>query len=340
MDDEVVSNKHFNLEDIARLSGVSRSTVSRVINEHPNVSEKTRQRVLQMIDRYDFHPNLAARALVTQKLNVIGILIPHIVSKVFSDPFFPLLLQSITNTANQCGYSVTLWLTSIEDDNDNILGRVVNHRLMDGLIVASMVVDEPFIRKLDERGKPFVIIGSPNQSDPHVSYVDVENEIGGYLLTQHLITRGYQRIGHIPGLEKLHSSNDRQKGYLRAIQDAGLSAVIAPPGNFTKDGGYRSMQYLLEQKVDAVFCASDVMAIGAIEAIKAAGRCIPDDIAVGGFDDIHQAAVTNPSLTTVHQPITQLGEAATEGIIGILDGRVMAGFQQILPVELIIRQST
>lgn len=339
MDDELVSSKHHNLEDIARLSGVSRSTVSRVINQHPNVSEKTRQRVLQVIDQVDFHPNLAARALVTQKLNVIGILIPHIVSKVFSDPFFPLLLQSITNTANQMGYSVTLWLTSTEGDSDNILGQVVNHRLIDGLIVASTVVDEPFIQKLDERGKPFVIIGSPNNLDPYVNYVDVENEIGAYRLTQHLIKQQRRRIAHIPGLEKLRSSRDRQTGYLRAIHEAGLEAIIAPPGNFSEAGGYRSMQVLLDQQVDAVFCASDIMAIGAMRAIRAAGFCVPDDIAVGGFDDIHQAALTNPPLTTVHQPILRLGEVATEGIISILDGRVEAAFHQILPVELIIRQS-
>ncbi len=329
---------HLRLEDIARLSGVSRSTVSRVINQHPNVSAKTQRKVLAAIEQYNYQPNLAARALVTQKLNVIGILIPHIVSDVFSDPFFALLLQSITATANQLNYGVTLWLTSTENGT-NTLDRVLNNRLLDGLIVASAVVDKQFLGKLEERHRPYLLVGHPDPA-AGASFVDVENEVGGQVLTEHLINQGYRRIGFIPGRKELASSQDREQGYTKALTEANLPVIIGPAGNFTEAGGYEAMQSLLPRDVDAVFCASDLMAIGALRAIKEVGLCTPDDIAVGGFDDMQLAKTTDPPLTTIRQSIDRLGEVAAEGIIDILENSEKTLFQRILPVELVIRNST
>lgn len=332
----------FNLEDIARLSGVSRSTVSRVINNHPNVSSRTRQRVEEVIERYNYQPNAAARALASQRSNVIGVLIPHIVSAVFSDPFFPLLLQSISSFASQLDYDVTLWLTSTEE-NGNILNRVLGNRLLDGLIVASAVVDDPILEKLQERGKPFVLIGHPSVHHyTSANYIDVENEMGARLMTEYLIKSGRRRIAIIPGRDELPSNQDRLVGYANTLEEYDIPAdpnLVGPFGNFTEVGGYQSMKHLLNQNIDAVFCASDFMAFGAIRAIREAGLRIPDDVAVAGFDDMPGTESHHPPLTTVRQPIGQLGTKAAQILIDILEGNIEQPYQELLPVELVIRES-
>lgn len=334
---------HLNLEDIARLSGVSRSTVSRVVNHHPNVSDRTRQRVMQVIEQYKFSPNPAARALALQRSRVLGVLIPHIVSDLFSDPFFPTLLQGATVQAHTADYSITLWLTGNTTDDQNFYHQALNHRLSDGLIVVSAVLDELLMKRLNESGKPYILVGRPPAGHDEANFVDINNVDGAYLLMRHLIERGYKRIGIIPGREGLTSSQDRLEGYRKALSDAGLPfdrKLVAPSGHYTEGGGYHSMAYLLTQDVDAVFCASDVMAGGAIRAITESGLRVPNDVAVAGFDDIPAAKRTNPPLTTVHQPIQQLGAAAAEGLINLLEGRQEAPYHKLFPVELIVRAST
>lgn len=333
--------KNLNIEDIARLSGYSRSTVSRVVNGHPNVSEQALKRISAVIEQHNFKPNPAARALASQQLNIIGILIPHIVSEIFSDPFFPLLIQAITTTANQHDYGVTLWLSSAEVDRSTFYNQVFNPRLADGLVIASAVVDYPFLDKLDSVGKPYVIVGRPNVRAEQTNYVDSDSVQGGYLVTRHLIEQGYRRIGLIPGLQKLTPSQDRERGFRKAMEEAGLATdFIGPPGNFSEMGGFTSMQHLLGQKVEAVFCASDSMAVGAMRAIRAAGLKIPDDVAVAGFDDIGIASVTGPPLTTVRQSIKDLGSSAVEGLLRLLKDKVEAPYQRVFPVELVVRKST
>ena len=337
------SGSNLRVVDIARLSSVSRSTVSRVINNHPNVKESTRQRVLEIIKQYEFKPNLAARALVSNRTRVIGILIPYSVSDIFTDPFFPILIQGITTAANRQNYSVTLWLSSSEVEKDEFYDQVLGNSLTDGIIITSAVVDYPLLEKLEDQGKPCVFIGRPIVEQEHVNFVDIETVQGAEMLVQHLIDRGRQRIGFIPGLQLLPATHDRQTGYLQTLEKAGIPfdpALIAPPGDFREQGGYESMQVLLEQKVDAVFAASDVMAMGAIRAIQAANLRVPEDIAVGGFDNIPLAAIHNPPLTTINQPISQLGAAGTTGLIQLLEHTAEAPIHEVLPVELVVREST
>lgn len=329
----------YNLEDIARLSGVSRSTVSRVVNNHPNVSERTRRQVMEIINKYSFQPNNAARALASQRSKVIGILIPHIITHIFTDIFYSLLLEAISKRANQLDYGVTLWLSVTLD---GMIERVLSNRLLDGLVIAAAMADASFVELLDKRGKPYVLVGHPMVENKQAYFVDVENETGGRLMTRHLLAGNRQRIGMIPGRKDFVSSQDRENAYRKAMIEADKfdAALIGPAGNFTEMGGYQSMRYLLRQNVDAVFCASDVMAIGAMKAIKEVGKRIPDDIAVGGFDDMTIASQSDPPLTTIRQSINLLGATATETLIRLLEGRTDVPSKQILPVELIVRQST
>lgn len=331
------------LEDIARLSGVSRSTVSRVINQHPNVSETTRLKVMEIITRYNFKPHPAARALASQRSNIIGILIPHIVSDLFTDPFFAILLQGITTAANSLSYSPILWLTSANVDENTFYEQVFNDRLADGIVVASATVNASFIERLDRRGRPYIIVGRPFTAHKRINYVDSENEWGARMMVEHMIQRGRRRIGMITGRSGLTSSHDRLQGYISALQHADIPIdmrLITPAGDYTEASGYAGMKLLLQHRVDAVFAANDVMAASAMRAIKEAGLRVPDDIAIGGFDDMGFALTTEPPLTTVQQPISLLGDTAVHGLIGLIENKAESPFQQMLPVNLIVRQST
>lgn len=332
-----------NLEDVAQLSGYSRSTVSRVLNDHPNVSERARREILQIIEQYNYRPNHAARALASQRYKVLGVMIPHVVSDVFSDPFFPRLLQAITYEANERGYSVTLGLMSDERDYSAFYDHMFHNGLSDGYIIASATFDDVLIAQLQMQTKPYVVVGQPPQSLGDATFVDSMNEDGAQLIVQHLIDRGYKRIGTIPGRLGLMSTQHRLDGYKQALHEAGIGVndkLIAPHGSYTDSGGYEGMKYLLAQGVDAVFCANDLMALGAIRAIEEAGLRIPQDIAVCGFDDLPFAATTRPSLTTIRQQIEDLGTLAAHSLISILEGHQEASFYRRLPVELVIRDST
>jgi LacI family transcriptional regulator len=330
--------KKLSVHDIAALSGVSAATVSRVINGYEHVSDKTRQRVLEVIERYDYQPNTVAQALARQSSRVIGILVPELVSEVFADPFFANLIQSITYSANHLDYDVTLWLTSTED-NSRVFNRVLNDSLSDGLIIAETSINPMVTELLDRKKKPYMLIGRPIGRGKAVNFVDSENLQGAYMMTQYLIEQGYQRIGIIPGREDLPSAIDRIAGYREAIEEAGLPEIIAPSGRYTKNGGYKSMVYLLQQDVDAVFCSSDLMSVGAIQAIHEAGLNVPDDIAIGSFDDMPNVQDIQPALTTIRQNLPAVAQMAVEGLVGILEGEIETPFRQVLPVEIVIRES-
>lgn len=331
------------IEDIAKLSGYSRSTVSRVITGHPNVSERARVKIQQVMAEHNYSPHPAAQALASQRSRVISVLIPHIVSELFSDPFFPTLLQGATLQARKMGYSVTLWLTGESTDEASFYNDALTNRLPDGLIIASAVLDETVMNRLNNCGKPYILIGHPPSNHDECNYVDVDNIEASYQMVRYLIGRGYQRIGVIPGRDGLMSSADRLAGYKKALLDCGLSldeTLIAPSGHYTEMGARSSMEYLLQQQVDAVFASSDMMAIGAMRLIQDSGLRVPDDIAMAGFDNIPLAARTVPALTTIQQPIQQLGAAAAEGLINILEGRQVPPVRMAFPFELVVRAST
>ena len=335
--------KDLNLEDIARLSGVSRSTVSRVINDQEYVSPKTREIVLEVIRKYGYQPNLAARALVSQRSKVIGILIPHDVSDLFTDPFFPTLLEGITLTSNQMGYGVTLWLTTAQIDHPNFYASAFNNSLIDGLLIASHTFTSNFLDWLRQFPKPIAFVGAAPASMPDVSYVDVDNAGGAIIAINHLLDQGCQRIGIIEGRSEQVASQARTQGYIRALEAAGIPVeeeLIAHNGNYTESGGYHCMQTLLKHGVDGVFTASDMMALGAMRAIREAGMDVPRDIAVIGFDDIPYAALSTPPLSTIRQPISLIGAETARVLIEFLEHDEPTPSHTMLPVELVVRESS
>lgn len=328
------------LEDIAKLAGVSRSTVSRVVNQHPNVRPAVRKRVQEVIQTTGFHPNAAARTLASQRSSMLGLVLPRSVSSFFSDPYFPRLTQGIAQACNQFDYALALFLVGTKEDEQKIFPRVSRKGLLDGLLVQSGQLGDVLIDRLVSTNIPLVIIGRPFQTE-NVSYIDVDNVNAAYNAVSHLIRVGHQRIGLIGGAANSTVSLDRKDGYIKALLERGrdLDAALIAEGDFTEASGYYAMQQLLPARPDAVFVASDLMAIGAMRAVREAGLMIPDDIAFVGFDDLPLATIPSPTLTTVRQPIVQFGMQAVEILIDLIENGISPARRFIMDTELIIRES-
>jgi len=331
---------YLTLEDIARLSGVSRSTVSRVVNDHPNVSPEVRKRVLDVIQNTGYQPNAAARALASQRSWMIGLILPRSVSSFFADPYFPRLTQGIAQACNQYNYSLGLFLVATKEDEQKIYSRVSRKGLLDGIIIQSGQIGDRLIDRLVNSSIPLVIAGRPFQPNG-LSYVDVDNVSAAYNAVSHLIRLGRKHIATITGTSNSTVSIDRKEGYLRALIDRGINVdeSLIVEGDFTEVSGYEGMQQILPARPDAVFAASDTMALGAMRAIRDADLRIPEDIALVGFDDLPLASQSDPSLTTVRQPIIQFGFQAVEILIDMIDNGLKPARRIIMETELIIRKS-
>jgi LacI family transcriptional regulator len=328
------------LEDIAQLAGVSRSTVSRVVNQHPNVRASVRKRVLEVIQSAGYHPNAAARTLASQRSWMIGMVLPRSVSSFFTDPYFPRLTQGIAQACNQYNYTLSLFLIGTHEDEEKIYPRISRKGLLDGILVQSGQIGDQLIDRLLSSNIPLVTAGRPFQSSD-VSYIDVDNINAAYSAVSHLVRLGYQRIGTITGLADSTVSVDRKEGYLKALTERGrdVDSNLIAEGDFTEAGGYYAMQRLLPARPDAIFAASDMMALGAMRAASDAGLRVPDDIAFIGFDDLPLATLPKPQLTTVRQPIYQFGFKAVEILIDLIENGLKPPRRIIMDTELVIRDS-
>jgi LacI family transcriptional regulator len=331
-----------NLEDIAAKAGVSRSTVSRVINRASYVSEATRERVMAVIEREGFSPNPAARALVTQHHQVISVVIPQIPSVLFEDNFyFPALLQGVSSAAHEKDYAMMLWLGLPEQDDEQFYRRLEQNRLVDGAILASTPSKNLLIDRYLETNKPFVMVERPGHDYDRISYVSIDNLNASYELVTYLVKLGRQCIGHVTGNLAIADGRDRLDGYKLALSQAGLpfDKRLVVEGNFTQQSGYDGTKILIEQGVDAIVAASDIMARGVLMALHELGVQVPGDVAVVGFDDLPTALRTSPQLTTVRQPVEEKGARAARLLIDLIEGRLESPQQILLPTELVIRES-
>ncbi len=328
------------LEDIAKLAGVSRSTVSRVVNDHPNVSEGVRKRVKEVIISTGYHPNVAARTLASQHSWMIGMVLPRSVSSFFTDPYFPRLTQGIAQACNQYNYTLGLFLVGSKEDEEKIFPLVSRKGNLDGILFQSGEIGDQLIDRLINSNIPLVIVGRPFHTNG-VSYIDIDNITAAYNAVSHLIRLGYKRIGTITGLTSSTVSIDRKEGYLRALTERGrnVDESLIIEGDFTEAGGHYAMQQLLAAKPDAIFAASDLLAIGAMRAVREAHFNIPDDIAFVGFDDLPIAKLPDPQLTTIRQPIGQFGIKAVEILIDLIENGINPPRRIIMDTELVIRAS-
>lgn len=329
------------IKEIAKIAGVSRSTVSRVINNDPNVSRRTRSKVQEIIDELGYQPDPVARSLIGGRSRVIGLAIPMAFSSLYSEPFFSILAQGISSTCTANNYTLMLWI--IEPDYEKRTNNdIINNRIIDGIIVASSMIDDPLIESLITKKVPLVVIGRHN--NPNVSSVDADNIHGSIMAVRHLVEVGREKLATVTGHMDRYSGRDRLIGFKRGLQENNLPIVedrIAY-GDFTEKKGYLQTKLLLSQaEFDGLYVASDMMAFGAIRAIQETGLRVPEDISVISFDDIPAAARFHPPLTTIRQPIHQIGAIAAQTLIDQLETRDTTTPRRIiLPTEIVLRQST
>jgi LacI family transcriptional regulator len=335
-------NRSPTLEEIARLAGVSRSTVSRVVNDHPNVRNGVRERVWEVIDETGYQPYAAARSLVTRRSRIVGVIIPEAVTTLFTDPFFSHLLCGVTQTCNSKRYDLMLSLFNHPAGQKEMYRRVVRSGHLDGVVVASTRVDDPLIARLLEDGVPFVTVG--RHPDERVHYVDMDNVAAARMAVEHLIRQGHRRIATITGPLNMTTGEDRLAGYRQALEAYRLPVEddLIVEGDFAEASGMAAARRLLSLSVTAIFAASDVMAVGALKVLREADARVPQDVALVGFDDVPLAAAVEPALTTVRQPIEQMGSMSADLLLNLLENppdEQAPAHRIILPGKLVVRGS-
>ncbi|MBO0871292.1 MAG: LacI family DNA-binding transcriptional regulator [Micromonosporaceae bacterium] len=326
------------LEGVAVRAGVSRATVSRVVNGSTTVAPEIRETVLRAVQELGYVPNQAARSLVTQRTNSMALVFPEAAARVFSDDeLFPGLVLGVSQELEAADQQLVLMMASSVASHSRI-ERYTTAGHVDGVMLASMHGADPMPMVLQRREIPVVVNGRAMGSST-VPYVDVDSRAGAAEAVRHLIDAGRTRIGTIAGPQDMVAGIDRLAGY-RSVMRASHRRSLVALGEFTRESGLVAMRQLLadEPDVDAVFVASDLMALGALRALAEAGRRVPDDVAVVGFDDFELARYADPPLTTVRQPIIELGRTLASQLL-----RLVAGEQiepaVVLPTSLVVRGS-
>jgi LacI family transcriptional regulator len=311
--------------DIARLAGVSKATVSRVLNQKPDVNPATREHVLRIVEEHGFVTSIAASGLPRKRNRLIGSLIPSL-----SWPLIPDLMHGIGEVMGDTSYELILYSIAEmnhEKDRSDIIDRIMGTRLAAGLLAVFPGASRNHLAQLHSANFPVVLIddqGIPPEGTP---WLTVDNYQGAYDATRHLIGLGHRRIAHIQGPLKYLVSHDRYQGYYDALHEAGiaLDPALVMEGDFTlQSGAGRTcanafLTLPAEQRPTAIFAGSDYMAYGAIAAVQQHGLRVPQDVAVVGFDDNPSSAEMQPALTTVRQPFYEMGQRACKLLLALVD---------------------
>ena len=330
------------LEEVASRAGVSRATVSRVVNGSPKVSADIRRAVEAAVLELGYVPNRAARSLVTRRSGSIGVIIAEPTNVLFSDPFFPRLLRGISAALTARDLQLVLLMPASPSETDRTADYLAAGHV-DGVLVVSLHDNDPLPLRMAEAHIPMVL--SPRPRRPmSVSYVDVDNRGGAHSAVAHLVESGRRVIATITGPTDMAPGVDRLTGYRDALVDAGLGTdpELEVVGDFSHAGGASAMERLLAARpdIDAVFAASDLMAAGALTVLTAAGRRVPGDVALVGFDDSPVATTTQPALTSVRQPVEEMGHEMARLLIDAVEGGDLVPRRVILATQLIERASS
>lgn len=326
------------INQVAAAAGVSRSTVSRVVNGSTAVSPEALEAVRHAIAELNYVPNRAARSLASRQTLAIGLVIPEDTNRFFGDPFFASIVSGINSRIVQSDYVLNLFIAS-----NDAAGKMISYvegGNVDGAIVASHHTSDTFIDRI-AASVPVVYGGRPVRRSDESYYVDVDNVRGGRAATDHLVTRGCRRIATITGPATMPAGVDRLDGFRQALVAAGLREHAVEDGGFTSNGGAEAMQRILdaaERPPDGIFIASDLMARGALTVLARRGLRVPEDIAIVGFDDSPVATAVTPQLTTMRQPSFDQGQAMATVLLDVLGGGSPSRVT-ILPTELMIRDS-
>jgi DNA-binding LacI/PurR family transcriptional regulator len=329
------------LEEVAQAAKVSRATVSRVVNGDRRVRDATRTAVEAAVRDLGYVPNRAARSLVTRRNGSVGVVIPEPTAQLFGDPFFPRILRGIGDALAEEEMQLVLLMPQVRADELRV-GRYLAAGHVDGVLLVSLHGPDPLPEELRDRGIPVVVGGRPPSAG--ITYVDVDNLRGAAAAVQHLLADGRRQVATIAGPQDMPAGSDRLAGYHEALGSAGLpvNEQLIEIADFSLEGGRSAMERLLTRApgLDAVFAASDLMGVGALSALQSAGRSVPHDVAVIGFDDSPLAAQAQPPLSSVRQPIEEMGREMAQLLIRMVTSRERVARRVILATELVIRASS
>ncbi|CAM5448582.1 LacI family transcriptional regulator [Streptomyces avidinii] len=329
------------LEEVAVRAGVGRGTVSRVINGSSKVSGHTRAAVEAAVAELGYVPNRAARALAANRNDAIALVVPEPEARFFAEPYFAGIVRGVGAALAETDVQLVLTLAGNERERRRLAQYLSGHRV-DGVLLVSVHAEDPLPELLAELGIPTVLSGRRSAAET-LPWVDSDNLAGGAGAVRHLLDRGRRAIATITGPPDVYGARCRLDGYRRALAAAGhpVDELLIADGDFTEEGGRRAMRELLERRpgLDAVFAASDVMAAGARRELRAAGRRIPEDVALVGFDDSVIARHMDPPLTSVRQPVEEMGRTMARLLLARIAGEERDA-AVVLPTELVVRESS
>ncbi|QMW66200.1 LacI family DNA-binding transcriptional regulator [Mumia sp. ZJ1417] len=338
------AGKRPTLEQVAALAGVGRGTASRVINGSPSVAPQTRDAVMKAVAELGYVPNQAARSLVTRRTGAIALVISEPEERLFSEPFFAGVVRGISQVMDERDRQLVLVLVHGPAERRDEPAAYLSPQHVDGALLLSQHEGDDLPQQLRDRGLMLVHGGRPPGVEG-ASYVDVDNVGGARAALRHLLERGRHRVATIAGPPDMQAGRDRLRGYREALEAGGIAydPSLIEQGDFTEPGGWQAMRRLLARHpdVDAVFAASDPMALGALRALREAGSAVPADVAVVGFDDSPMAAMSDPPLTTINQPADVLGREMAEMLLAALaDPENDEARSLVLPTSLVVRGTT
>lgn len=326
--------------DVAKKAGVGIGTVSRVLNNSPHISPQTRQKVLDAIAELKYQPHALAQGLARKRTNTVACIVPF-----FTEYFYMELLRGIQRQISAFQYDLILYSVDSIHKKEMFLRRALKERKTDGVLLVSLELTDEYVRKFEDARLPLVLVDAFH---PSVDCITVDSVDGAYRATAHLIGLGHCRVAIIDGQLRSFPARLRLDGYKRALSDHGLPYrseyvvicdFVQEEDGFNKAAGYAAMKQLLslDKPPTAVFVSSDIQAVGALEAIKEAGLQVPQDVAVVGFDDIELARYLG--LTTMHQPIFEMGRLAVDRLMARIQGNAEEVFRKTLRTELVVRDT-
>lgn len=330
------------MDDIARICGVSITTVSRALKNKGEISKETKERILRTAEQLNYTANIPARILAGGKGNIIGLLVAD-----NANPYYAKLIRGIEDTAKSHGYSVILYNTDETLELELRGHQMLIENRVDGLLITSIISGRGPLINFTSQNIPYVLLNryiEGFESD----WVRSDNRLGAYLITSHLCDKGHQRIAHITGSESISSVQEREEGYRTALQEHQIQfdPALIYRCDLKLEGGYCCAKKILEstgQKPTAIFAYSDLLAVGVLKALNEKSICVPDDLALAGYDNIEFSPFLEPPLTTVDQFAYEIGKTGTEILIekiNIEEGNDWKIRQQIIKPEIVIRESS
>ncbi|MUT64552.1 LacI family DNA-binding transcriptional regulator [Paenibacillus sp. NEAU-GSW1] len=332
------------IKDIAKAAGVSPSTVSRVVSNHPRISKETSIKVKRIMEEMGYHPNIMAKSLVSKTTNTLAIMLPRPAEELFQDFFFGELLRGILTHSSRAGYDMLLTAATSEHDEIETISRLVFGRRVDGVMLLSSRINDPLISYLNEQKFPSVLIGRTDEPHDNILSVDNDNVQAAFDATQHLIAQGHTRIGFVSGPQNLNVSRDRMSGYRNAMAEAGLQcrSEWIVDGEFLQQSGYRAMSLTMghPERPTALVAIDDVVAFGVMRGLSEIGYSVPDDLCIVSFNNIALSELATPPISSVDIGTYQLGYAASQLLVRRINEEPVHQTHLIIPHRLIVRESS